>query len=167
MRAAKHLVWILPLRLVVLVATMSWLTPEPVVAFAGVALYADPDRLELAPSGKNLSILKPDQPLVLELVSSKPLASLTLDLSKEAPAQIAVLGGEVGLRLFRPDGTILYQLMLDPGRPGRRWLIGPKTLHYSLTLTLTGAKAESVEVTITAEPVGTPSPPPANTKPRA
>lgn len=167
MRVAKHLAWILPLLLIVLVATMSWLTPEPVVAFAGVALYADPDRLELAPSGKNLSILKPDQPLFLELESAQPLASLTIDLSKEAPAQIAVVGGEVGLRLFRPDGTILYQLLLDPGRPKRRWLIGPEKLHYSLTITLTGAKAAAVEVTITAEPVGTPSPPPANTEPRA
>lgn len=152
---------------------LNWaLAPKPIATFAGVELFASPDQLRLAPGGATLTILHPEEPLRLRLVSHQPLASLTVDLSRQAPSQLEVTGGEVGLRLFRPDGTILYQLMLDSGQPVRRWRVGPKRLCYSVELTLVGAKPSvagegEIELLLTVERVASPPPPPASTEPRA
>jgi hypothetical protein len=65
----------------------------------------DPDRLELA---------RTDRPCAFEVESEKRLTALVLDFAAEVPTQIEVAGGEPGVRLFRPDGTVVLQVLLDP-----------------------------------------------------
>lgn len=163
-RRANFLVGAVPLFLLVALVAFRACSPRPLADLGGVELYADPDHLRLSPGGATLVMLQPQHPLALELVSEVQLSSVTVDLSPEAPSRLAALGGEVGLRLFRPDGTMLYQLLLDSGHRRRRFWLGSKKFHYPLVLTLEGAEPGEVQITLTVERLAPAPRPPANTE---
>lgn len=72
--------------------------------------------------------------------SERPLASLRLDFSADAPGSLVVEGGRAGSTTFRPNGEVAFEVEL--GKPERRhplwWSRSPVSI-YRLRLALPGA----------------------------
>ncbi len=93
------------------------------------------------------------RPCAFEVESKVPLVSIVLDLAREAPSRLEIEGGEQGVRLFRPDGTVVSQILLEPPAPapaGER----RRAYRYPLRLSLPGTGPGPLRLTLAAEVAG-------------
>lgn len=81
-------------------------------------------------SGGRLALAAPRAELLVE--SDRPLGSVRLDFSANAPASLAVEGGATGSTTFRPSGEVAFDIEL--GKPQRRhplwWSRAPVSIYF-------------------------------------
>lgn len=71
----------------------------------------------VAPVGGGESFrLEPEEDGEVLLGSPGPLAAIALRFDRSTPTGVTIEGGTVGSRLFGPDGSIAFELRLDPPR---------------------------------------------------
>lgn len=99
----------------------------------GLRFRSDSQCLRLVGPGR-LELTRTDQPCGFEIESEKRLVAVVLDLAAEAPTQIEIQGGSAGVRLFRPDGTVVVQVLLDAPAEAERLKQEPTSYRYPLRL---------------------------------
>lgn len=89
-----------------------------------------------ATSGARDFVLLGLGPAEIEITSRVPLLRFLLDLDEGAPSSLFIAGGALGERLFRPDGSVVFEVV--PGRPEikRVGLLRRELYHYRMKLDL-------------------------------
>ncbi len=152
-RAKWGLVLLVPL-LVLAGFLLSRLRGDGELRYQGLVLRPQERCLRLEASSGPLVLSDAAQPCALEVESRVPLVSIVLDLAAEAPSQLEVEGGRLGVRMFRPDGTVVTQVLLDAPPEPEPASERPAVYRYPLRLTLPGARPGPLRLTLAAEEAG-------------
>lgn len=96
-----------------------------------------------ATSGGDRLALFGDREGELLLASPTELKAVTLDFEHRATAHLEVVGATVGQTLLRPDGTVVFELLLAPARALHPLAGSEKAYYvYPLRLRLAGARPQ-------------------------
>lgn len=115
----------------------------------GLRIAADGQCLTRDPVGGALLLERPAERCALEIESPRALAGLALDVDQRSPAALEVAGAEIGERLFRPDGTIVFELGL-PQVAAARGSGGQEAFHYRMALRFESAELGPLTLTLRA-----------------
>jgi len=114
----------------------------------GLEVRCISDTVQPAGDGRNFVLLA-GEPVELEIRSRLSLTALRLDFDSRAPSRLEAPGWRLGDRLFRPDGSIVFDLVPEvPAEPLRSWR-PPWRPHYSYRLRFELPEAGGVPIALT------------------
>ena len=152
-KAKWGLVLLVPL-LILAGLVLSRLRGGGELRYQGLVLRSEERCLRLEASSGPLVLSDASRPCAIEVESRVPLASIVLDLAAEAPSRLDIEGGRLGVRMFRPDGTVVTQVLLDPPPEPEGGAARRAGYRYPLRLTLPGARPGPLQLTLAAEEAG-------------
>ncbi len=88
----------------------------------------------------------------IEVVSRRPLSSLTLEFESRSAAGLEIEGGLLTQTILRPDGRVLFEIALESAGARRRLWPLPASYRYRLKWVMPDAPGGPLGLTLSAEP---------------
>lgn len=112
------------------------------VEHQGLTVHCRSDAVRPAADGRSF-ILLAGEAVELEIDAPSALEALRLDFDSRAPSSLAAEGWRMGERLFRPDGSVVIELIPESTPEATRpWAIPWRSLYrYPLRFTLPDSRS--------------------------